>query len=283
MSEYKSKYKGQQIDDILSNAAQKSDLYKYATKAEVGSSISAALGNIPTPDVSGQISEHNRDRGAHPYIQDKVAEIEGKIPTKVSDLSNDKGYLTEHQDISHLATKDEVEEAISNVTGGGTSDLSKYATKEELANKVDKVDGKQLSTEDFTTLLKQKLEGLQNYDDTEVQQAVSKLRTDLDTLVSGDATTAIETFNEVIAFLEGVSDTEDLEGIIASIEQQIAGKQDKIDDLETIRSGASKGATALQEHQDISGKVDGGGVVKRIEKVSALPTNPDANTLYIIV
>lgn len=243
MSEYKSKYKGQQIDNILGNAAQKSDLYKYATKAE-------------------------------------VAEIEDKIPTKVSDLPNDKGYLTEHQDISHLATKEEVEEAISNIPGGGTVDLSEYATKAELNAKVDKVDGKQLSTEDFTTLLKQKLEGLQNYDDTEVQQAVSKLRTDLYTLVSGDTTTAIKTFNEIIAFLEGIADTESLDSIIASIEQQIAGKQDKINDLETIRSGASKGATAIQ---DVSGKIDGDGVVKRIEKVSALPSNPDANTLYIIV
>lgn len=280
MSEYKSKYKGQQIDNILGNAAQKSDLYKYATKAEVESLINNALGNIPTPDVSGQISEHNRDAGAHPYIQNKVAEIEGKIPTKTSELNNDSGFLTEHQDISHLATKEEVEEAISNIPGGGTADLSGYATKDELNAKVDKVDGKQLSTEDFTTLLKQKLDNLHNYDDTEVQQAVSKLRTDLDTLVSGDTTTAIKTFNEIIAFLEGIADTESLDSIIASIEQQIARKQDKIDDLETIRSGAAKGATAIQ---DVSGKIDGDGVVKRIEKVSALPSNPDANTLYIIV
>lgn len=34
------------------------------------------------------------------------------------------------------------------------------------------------------------------------------------------------------------------------------GKQDKIYDLDAIRSGAAKGATALQEHQDISGKLD---------------------------
>lgn len=95
-------------------------------------------------------------------------------------------------------------------------------------NKVDKVEGKQLSTEDFTTLLKQKLEGLSNYDDTEIQEAVSKLRTDLDTLVSGDTTTAIKTFNEIIAFLDGISDTEDLSGIISSIEQQIAAKQEKL-------------------------------------------------------
>ena len=199
----------------------------------------------------------------------------GRKVKEAKDLENNELiYLKGHAKATYMSDGRSVEDAINQIgAGGGTVDLSGYATKDELANKVDKVDGKQLSTEDFTTLLKQKLDGLQNYDDTEVQQAVSKLRTDLDTLVSGDTTTAIETFNEVIAFLEGVSDTEDLEGIIASIEQQIAGKQDKIDDLETIRSGASKGATALQ----------GDGVVMRIEKVSALPTNPDANTLYIIV
>ena len=143
--------------------------------------------------------------------------------------SNELIYFKGHAKATYMSDGRSVEDAINQIgAGGGTADLSGYATKDELANKVDKVDGKQLSTEDFTTLLKQKLDGLQNYDDTEVQQTVSKLRTDLDTLVSGDTTTAIKTFNEVIAFLEGVSDTEDLEGIIASIEQQIAGKMDKI-------------------------------------------------------
>lgn len=121
---------------------------------------------------------------------------------------------------------------------------------DSIGNKVDKVDGKQLSTEDFTTFLKQKLDGLSNYDDTAIQESVSKLRTDLDTLVSGDTTTAIKTFNEVIAFLDGLADTEDLASIIASIEQQIAAKQDKITDLEEIRSGAAKGATALQSYTE---------------------------------
>lgn len=112
-------------------------------------------------------------------------------------------------------------------------------------NKVDKVDGKQLSTEDFTTLLKQKLDGLSNYDDTEIQEAVSKLRTDLDTLVSGDTTTAIKTFNEVIAFLDGIEDSESLDAIIASIEQQIAGKMDKV----TLAAVATSG-----NYNDLSNK-----------------------------
>lgn len=127
-----------------------------------------------------------------------------------------------------------------------------YATTSALNDKVDKVSGKGLSTEDFTSALKAKLEGLSNYDDTTLSNAISGLETRLNTLVSGDASTAIESFNEIMAFLDGVQDTQDLASIIASIEQQIAAKQDKIEDLDTIRSGATLGATAIQEHQDIS-------------------------------
>lgn len=131
-----------------------------------------------------------------------------------------------------------------------------YATTEAmntaLSDKVDKVDGKQLSTEDFTTALKEKLAGLSNYDDTAINNAVESLQTQLNTLVSGDANTAIESFNEIIAFLNGIEDSESLDSIIASIEQQIAGKQDTIADLDTIRAGAAKGATALQEHQSLA-------------------------------
>lgn len=92
-----------------------------------------------------------------------------------------------------------------------------------LKNKVDKVDGKQLSTEDFTSLLKAKLEGLNNYDDTSIRNAINSLTTQINTLVSGDASVAIESFNEIIAFLNGIEDSQSLDSIIAAIEQQIAG------------------------------------------------------------
>ena len=183
--------------------------------------------------------------------------------------------LQEHQDISG---KQDVINDLATIRSGASKGAtalqsipSEYVTETELTNKgyattsamntaledkVDKVSGKQLSTEDFTTALKTKLNGLSNYDDTAIAAAVSKLREDFDTLVSGDTTSAIKSFNDIVAFLDGISDSEDLESIIASIEQQIASKQDKINDLATIRSGAALGATALQEHQDISGKVD---------------------------
>ena len=129
-----------------------------------------------------------------------------------------------------------------------------------LATKVTAVSGKGLSTEDFTTALKAKLEALSNYDDSEIAEAVAQLRSDIDTLVGGSTTKAIESFNEIIAFLKGVEDSESLGGIIAAIEQQIAGKQDTIADLDAIRAGASKGAEAVRK-----------------VKVNGMTKTPDAN------
>lgn len=135
-----------------------------------------------------------------------MAEYHLKKTGEEIDILLDKAgtALQEHQDISHLATKN------------------------DLAKKVDKVSGKGLSTEDFTTAFKSKLESLRNYDDSTINQLIIDLRSDLDQLIDGDSSSAIRTFNEIIAFLEGISDSENLDSIIASIEQQIAGKQDKL-------------------------------------------------------
>lgn len=77
------------------------------------------------------------------------------------------------------------------------SALSKYQTISEteslLLQKVDKVDGKQLSTEDFTTAYKTKLNALENYNDSELRQLISES--------SSNNNQAIE----LASFLEGVS------------------------------------------------------------------------------
>ncbi len=61
-------------------------------------------------------------------------------------------------------------------------DLTEYYKKSEvdnlLNNKVDKVEGKGLSTEDFTTELKNKLNSLKNYDDTALAQRVTDIEAD---------------------------------------------------------------------------------------------------------
>lgn len=63
--------------DLKVNSSGGGDLSNYYTKAETDNQIKKSV--------------------------DKI-----KVPTKVSELSNDTGYLTQHQDISNLATKSEV-------------------------------------------------------------------------------------------------------------------------------------------------------------------------------
>lgn len=212
----------------------------YQTSAQVAAAIANKADKSEIPTVPTNVSAFTNDAG-YQKASDVQTAIAGKantsdIPTKTSELTNDSGFITANDipdvDTSTLATKTELSQG--------------------LDGKVDKVDGKQLSTEDFTTALKEKLAGLSNYDDTAINNAVESLQTQLNTLVSGDANTAIESFNEIIAFLNGIEDSESLDSIIASIEQQIAGKQDAIADLDTIRAGAAKGATALQEHQSLA-------------------------------
>lgn len=53
------------------------------------------------------------------------------------------------------------------------------ALKELLNNKVDKEEGKGLSTNDFTTEEKEKLAGLNNYDDTEIRNSVNTNTNDI--------------------------------------------------------------------------------------------------------
>ena len=72
---------------------------------------------------------------------------------------------------------------------------AKYATIEVVNTKVDKVVGKQLSTEDYTSEEKEKLAGLSNYDDSEVKEDVSNNTQAISTLT--------QTVNSKVDKIEG--------------------------------------------------------------------------------
>lgn len=64
------------------------------------------------------------------------------------------------------------------------SENYEVARKDYVDTKVDKVAGKQLSTEDYTTAEKTKLAGLNNYDDTQVQADLSSLSSNITNLTN---------------------------------------------------------------------------------------------------
>ena len=73
------------------------------------------LSNKPTiPSIDGLASEA--------YVNEKVAAIViPEVPTKVSELENDKGYLTEHQSLADYSTTAQVQTMISSAIGAITN------------------------------------------------------------------------------------------------------------------------------------------------------------------
>ena len=69
--------------------------------------------------------------------------------------------------------------------------------KTSLSNKVDKITGKGLSTEDFTSTEKTKLAGLSNYDDTAISSRVTNLENDIASMPSGKGASGTGTNAEI--------------------------------------------------------------------------------------
>lgn len=117
----------------LEGKADISDLEEYATKQE----LENALSNL---DVDVDLSAYATK-----------GEVDTKLETK-SDVHHTHGseyasyehtheqYLTEHQNISHLASKTYVDDAIANVDTGGSGnvDLSGYVTTTQLTTELNK-------------------------------------------------------------------------------------------------------------------------------------------------
>ena len=106
-------------------------------------------------------------------------------------------------------------------TGDITSHNHATQLAEALANYVQVVAGKQLSTEDFTTALKSKLIGLENYNDAAVVASIAAVNSRLDTLIGTSASEAIDTFQEIEAFLQGITDTKTLTGLLSDLKAEI--------------------------------------------------------------
>ena len=117
-------------------------------------------------------------------------------------------------DYTGLATESYVLSVIESAQlNGGEVDLRGYATQDELLTKVDKVEGKGLSTNDYTDADKAKVDGI----DTSISTAVN---TAITGIVDG-APTTFDTLREIAEWIEndGVSATD--------LASDIAGKADR--------------------------------------------------------
>ena len=166
--------------------------------------------------------------------------LSSAVPTKTSELTNDSGFLTEHQDISGKAnkadvyTKEEVDAKVANV-----SDID--------------ISGKQDAIADLEAIRSGAAAGatavqpaaLGDYAlSSAVPTKTSELTNDSGFLtahqdISGKA-------DKADVYTKGEVDTKVASIVAGDMTEALSGKQDTITDLGDIRSGAAAGATAVQ-------------------------------------
>lgn len=154
----------------LANYYKKSETYN---KTEIDGKVSsvykykgtvATYQDLPSTDlIIGDVYNVEEDGSNYAWTGNSWDKLGGDI-----DLSE---YYTKTQTDSLLSAK-----ANSNEVYTKTETYGKAEVNTLLNGKVDKVEGKGLSTEDFTTAEKQKLASLENYDDTEVKADISELQ-----------------------------------------------------------------------------------------------------------
>ena len=119
----------------------------------------------------------------------KLTEIAGKINTK-QDIIPDLESIREGAEKGSTALQKESDPVY-------LADKPKLALKVEIpdvSGKVDKVEGKGLSSNDFTDAEKAKLAGLENYDDTEVRRLIEEKqdRMTIDSALSSTSTNPVQ-------------------------------------------------------------------------------------------
>ena len=126
-----------------------SDTASYPTVQAVKSFISSAIsGKANSSDLATVATS-----GSYNDLTNKPS-----IPDSTSDLTNDSGFLTS----SDISGKEDSSNKVTSwsVTTSDTKYPSEKLTKSSLDNKVDKVNGKGLSTNDFTDTYKNAIDGL---------------------------------------------------------------------------------------------------------------------------
>lgn len=156
-------YVGGDLDMTKINEAITTALTDYYTKTETDTAISDAISSL----------------GTLFRFKGRVDSVE-QLPT--SDNQQGDVYLVGAEDASEFAEYYWTGTLFDYMGKTTSVDLTNYYKKSEvdafLNDKVDKVEGKGLSAEDFTTDLKTKLEGLENYDDTDLVTRVAAIEGD---------------------------------------------------------------------------------------------------------
>ena len=291
-----------EVEKLIANAnAAVADAKKTAAEAkDAADNATAAVESIENKadksdvDSLTNVVNTKADAAVVDALTVKVDAI--KVPTKVSELTNDAGYLTTHQDITGKQDAITDLESIRDGAALGATALQsipeEYITETELSSKGYLTDQ---SLNGYATK-KYVDDEIEKIDIPTVPTKVSEFENDAKYLTVDEASSMFAPLGSEGGDMGGYATKKYVDDAIDAIDiptvptnvseftndagyltahQDISGKQDVIDDLDDIRANATLGASALQavpeeyvteeelnkrgyltEHQDISGKQD---------------------------
>ena len=104
-------------------------------------------------------------------VTDEIKKVNSLIPTKVSQLTNDENYLTQHQSLADYAKTADVNTSLDKKLDKTTytTDKATYALKSDVATEL----GKKANTTDVTTELNKKANSSDVYTTAQVDEKVN--------------------------------------------------------------------------------------------------------------
>ena len=180
------------------------DISGLALKSELHTHTNKAILDAITSDKINSWDSKSTFSGSYKDLADKPT-----IPTKTSQLTNDSGYLTKHQSLVGLATETYVNGKVSDLVNSSPEALDtlkeladalgndpNFATtvSNQIGNKVDKIDGKGLSTNDLTSTLKANYDAAYNHSKSahapsNAQKNSDITKAEIEAKLTGDITT----------------------------------------------------------------------------------------------
>lgn len=169
-----------EINDLLSNEIKEIHISDFMNipliKGEKGDTgeqgIQGEKGDKPIVGVD-YYTEIEKNEFKNAIVKDSKEDIQKHAANKIEEYDNNateriKEYNTNAS--NKINEYDENANKLLNKLLGAEAEI-----KKDIEKKVDKIEGKELSSNDFTDGYKQKLDNLENYDDTQIKKYISDI------------------------------------------------------------------------------------------------------------